>query len=89
MRNWKIIIIVKKWITRDLEGTDEDIEKRIKAKRESLRKSTTTRCIECEKEEAQQKAKSEYEKRKNYVNSYFIRWNCIGYKCYCIYDNKN
>lgn len=54
----------QKWITRDLEGTDEDIEKRIKAKRESLRKSTTTRCIECEKEEAQQKAKSEYEKRK-------------------------
>ena len=54
----------QKWITRELEGTNEEIEKRIKAKRESLKKSTTTRCIECEKEEAQEKAKSEYKKRK-------------------------
>ena len=54
----------QKWITRDLEGTDEEIEKRIKAKRESLKKSTTTRCIECEKEEAQKKAENEYRNRK-------------------------
>lgn len=54
----------QKWITRDLEGTNEDIEKRIKAKRESLKKSTTTRCIECEKEQALEKAKDEYKKRK-------------------------
>lgn len=54
----------QKWITRDLEGTDDEIEKRIKAKRESLKKSTTTRCIECEKEEAQKKAENEYRNRK-------------------------
>ena len=54
----------QKWITRSFEGTQEDIETRIKNKRESLKKNTTIRCIECEKEEALNKAKNEYNKRK-------------------------
>ena len=54
----------QKWISQELEGTNEAIIKKINDKRNSLRKSTTTRCIECEKEEKEKSAREEYLRRK-------------------------
>lgn len=54
----------QKWITQELEGNSADIEKKIKEKRNSIKKSTTTRCIECEEESALKKEKAKYMKRK-------------------------
>ena len=52
----------QKWVTQKIEGTESEIIAKIKAKRKGIKKTTTTRCIECEKEE----------KEKELINTYMI-----------------
>lgn len=54
----------QEWITQELNGKENEIIEKIKAKKNSLKKNTTTRCIECEEEDELKRQKEEYEKRK-------------------------
>ena len=54
----------QKWVTQKIEGTESEIIAKIKAKRKGIKKTTTTRCIECEKEEKEKELKNTYMKRR-------------------------
>ena len=57
----------QKWVTQKIEGTESEIIAKIKAKRKGIKKSTTTRCIECEKEEKEKELKDTYMKRRIFL----------------------
>lgn len=54
----------QKWISQELSGNEKEIIAKIKEKKNSLKKNTPTRCIECEEENSLKKQKAEYQKRK-------------------------
>lgn len=64
----------QEWITTDFAISDYEIERKIKEKKESVKKTTTTKCLQCEIDVRNTARKEKY----NYIKMYIIIGLSIG-----------